>query len=185
MLVQCFNGEANWDEFDVFLAKAQVSPDNAIFEIGGEFWTILDPEEPENLASFMPTLLFRTLLFLDSNHEYIKPPSPPDKWRVLPYVLLCIYIGTPILFYMLMPIGYALLAFFVFHLVFCSIFKLPKGKPPTPEEEETFFWPFTSMETYQSEKATSGDRIQAIGENANKKSRQVFGAHQNCPKLLK
>lgn len=120
MLIRCFQKKADWDDLDEFMTNNH-SLDTATWEIGRQFWTIWDPEWPENLANLTQGLVFRVLLFLHTNYEYIPPPKSRN------YLFSFIY------------------GIFSGFMVLLGIRKI---RPPSPEEEEKLFWPFASQSTY-------------------------------------
>ena len=167
VLIRCLDGKANWRDLDTFLGTpvSQNAPcDEAILGIGYEFWENLDPEYPENRIFVRYPLVFRTLLFLNTEQEYVCESEP--VWVVLrPLLLLlslftvvcCVFLKFKVPFYWL----FIVLLFGALANAFAwSIINKPK--PPSPDEEAKAFWPFESWEAYQTAKRESGEHIQKI-----------------------
>jgi len=171
VLIRCLDGKAEWKDLDAFL-KAYVEKDNtihdkAILGIGHEFLNIIDPEYPENRVFLRDLVVFRTLLFLSTEQEYV--PEPEDVWDNIKLLLFCLVIPAVAVLLAVMfkskpywiPVVGGWACFIIYLYVLRIIYK---PKPPSPEEEAKEFWPFGSWEAYQVTKEQDGERIREIVE---------------------
>ena len=168
VLIRCISDKNGWDRWSHLNAFLTKNPhpfrDKAILGIGFEFMTILDPEWLCNLTNLTHGLVFRTLLFLYSNREYIEPKDPRPWWRkVLDFVGVNCILFLGILGCSVFGVFYgflsALLFLILFGFVYTMLFKIlhtNKQKTSLPEDEEVVFWPFASREEYQNEKVNQG-----------------------------
>lgn len=168
MLIEYLNGKSGWNELDAFLTK-NTSCDNAILEIGFEFWTFIDPEWPENVMNIRYALVFRTLLFLHSTqeYEYVEPKDTRglhmkiiDFLQENIYLILCIIVGF--VSGIFLGFWYGIFCGFICGILVSVVIRPHKIKPPLPKEETEAFWPFASREAYLMEKETNGKRFESL-----------------------